>query len=206
MQIKVSVDNVTPALNRVRDGLNMENLLPMFAEVVAQEMQANFMSLDASRPNYLGGERTNYFAQAAQTVDWRQEGDNKVVVFSDHVGINMKYFGGTIAVKRANWLTIPVSAESYGKRASDFPDAKVLFGRNGPYGLGRITKGSVATMGEAYGEATTESHEVLFIFKKEVEIQPDEAILPTRTRLNASLRIAFNDYMDLLWENAGGRN
>ncbi|MFS6809937.1 hypothetical protein, partial [Staphylococcus aureus] len=137
-------------------------------------MQNNFRYLDATRPNVLAGTRTNYFASAAESVQWREAGTNRIVVFSDYEGIKMKYFGGTIYPKKAEYLTIPVTAESYGRSAKDFPEAKVLWGRNGPYGIGRITRGSIATIGE--GSARNESHEVLFIFKKEVTIPADKSM------------------------------
>ena len=202
LNIAVSVNTASPALDLVRAGLENDRLLPFFGEIVAQEMTANFLSLDQSRVNKLGGERTGFFSEAAARVNWRETEDGSVFVYSDQVGLALKFFGGVIAAKEVKYLTIPATSESYGRRAKDFADLKVLFGANGPYGLGRITKGSKATMGEVYGEPTTETHEVLFFLKQRVEISPDPTMLPSATRLEAKMRIGFNDYMALLWENA----
>lgn len=206
LRIRIAVDTASPALARVREALSNENLLPFFAEIVAQEMQANFMSLDGSRINVLGGERQHYFAQAADRVTWEASGDDRVIVYSDQPGIRMKYFGGSISPVHATYLTIPVSAEAYGKRAGDFPDLKVFYGKNGPYALGRIIRGTLATMGARSGSAVATQREILFILTQQAVIQPDESILPSRTRLNAALHIGFNDYIQLAWENAGGGN
>ncbi len=217
LKIAVAVDSATPALEAVRAGLQPGVLLPHFAEVVAQEMQANFFALEA-RGNRLGGPSTGYFATAAANTDWEQDGEDRVVVFSEQVGLAMRYFGGTIragkgtvqcgpnAGDRTKYLTIPVTPEAYGKRACDIPGLSVLWGARGPYGLGRITRGTKATIGEVYGEPTAETHEVLFIFKEEVTIEADESILPSPLRLQVGLRVAFNDYMALLWEEAAAKN
>lgn len=216
LNIRVSVDTVTPALNRVREGLSNENLLPFFAEVVAQEMTANFLSLDASRTNKIGAPKSGYYSQAAERVKWDQIDANRIVISSDQVGLSIKYFGGTIragkgtvmcganAGEKTKYLTIPVVAEAYGMRACDFPGLEVFWGINGPWALGFSEKsGSIATQSGGSGGATSTVKHVLFVLKQEITIAPDPTILPSPTRLNASLRIAFNDYMALLWENAG---
>lgn len=211
MSIAVTVNTAEPVVKSMRDGLTREAVLPYLAEAGTQTVQENLMGLEQSHPNKLGGERRHYYADAADNTEWHQDGNHAVI--SVHApGIVTRYFGGTIragagtimagpnAGQPTKYLTIPVTAEAYGKRASDIPGLVVLWGRNGPYAIGRKFQGSIMTQGA--GQSTTENHEPLFILKREVNIPPDPSLLPSDLRMMADLRIAFADYVTLLKEQA----
>ncbi len=206
MNVRVAWDSATPAIDFVRRGLSESEVMPYFAEAVTQSVQENFMGLEATRANKLGGERSHYFAQAADHTTWRQEGDNRVIIATQQVGLVMKYFGGTVAAGKNDscWtgqttkkLAIPAIASAVGHRPCDFDVLKVLFGKNGPYALGRVEVHSVAT-----GGASTRTHEIVYWLRSEVEIPTDATILPSQLRIQAVLQLTFTDYVNLLWENA----
>lgn len=209
MTVEVTANSATPTMEALRVGLQSENLLPFLAEAGTQQVQENLMGLQRDRPNKVGGTRTNYYQQAADNTEWHMEGDHAVI--SIHApGIAMRYFGGVIHAgagtvqcgpnegKKTKYLTIPVSPESYGRKACDVPDLVVLWGRNGPYALGRKTQRSMAT--QTGGGATAEVREVLYILKTDVEISPDKSLLPSELRVTAALKSSFADYVSLLKE------
>lgn len=194
-------DTATPALRALRAGLQPENLLPIFGRSASNTMRANFDDLESSRPNKLGGQRTHYYSGARAATHYVIDG-NYAVVSSSQVGIRMRYFGGTIRAganssfitgKPTKYLTIPVTAESYGHRAADFPDLKMLWGRNGPYALARVTVGQLARGG------STANTEILFLLRAEVEIQADPSMLPSSQAFIDAINSDFNKYVRMLW-------
>jgi hypothetical protein len=211
MKVAITANTAEPAIGAVQEICQPENLLPILAETVADAMRENFMMLDSTRPNKLGGERQHYYAGAANRTDWEQKGSNRAIVYTDQTSIVIRYFGGTIragagtvqcgpnAGQPTQFLTIPVTAEAYGRRACDFPGLKVLWGRNGPYGLGRVSEGSIAHE-TGSGMATTNMVEVLFVLKREVEIPADDTLLPSGDVINERLSSVFLDTINNVTE------
>lgn len=209
MTLQITANTAGPVLDTVARGLQTENLLPYLAEAGTQEVQANLMGLEQSRPNRLNGTRQHYYQNAANNTTWTMDGDTAVISVAAP-GITTRFFGGTIragsgvvqcgpnAGRPTKYLTIPVAPEAYGRRACDLPDVVVLWGRNGPYALGRISRRSQAT--QAGGGASAEFREVLYVLKKEVTINADPSLLPSGLRMTAVLKVAFADYVSLLKE------
>lgn len=213
LNITITRNTATPALERLRKALEKPNVLTVVAQSVYGEMKRNFYELDAQRPNRLGGSRSHYYATAAANTDWRFDGDG-VVVFAKQVGLRMKYFGGAIdhgkgasclSGNPTKYLTIPATAESYGRRACDFPDLKVLYGSNGPFALARVTK---QVFGHQRSSATTfprtnraNGTEILFWLKSSVDISPDPTVLPPPEVLKAAIKSDWNAYINEAWRS-----
>lgn len=201
LSITVPKDTATAAMNALRQGLENEQLLPVLGRSAANSVRANFDELESSRPNKLGGTRQHYYSGARSATSFVVEGD-KAVIGIAQVGIRLRYFGGTVRAGVGNsyitgnptkYLTIPVTPEAYGHRAADFPDLVVLWGRNGPYALGRKNQGSIARGG------STESSEVLFALTPHVEIPGDETMLPSSDDFRSAIKEDFYKYVDVVW-------
>jgi hypothetical protein len=195
-------DTATPALERIAAGLTSEELLPRFGRSVMHAMQENFDELEETRPNKLGGTRQHYYAEASRLTRFTVSGDT-ATVYTTEVGTNLRYYGGTVVPVTAKYLTIPATAEAYGHRAADFPELEVLYGRNGPYALGRVERRTIQR-GEEYGASRGKLVEVLFWLRKSVEIPADETMLPTSEAIDENVRGDFNSYVNRLWKRAGG--
>lgn len=196
-------DTATPAIRALRAGLTNERLLPVLARSATNTIRNHFDMLESTRPNKLGGARQHYYSGARAGTSFVIDGDYAVIGIRQ-VGMRLRYYGGTVHAganispvtgKPTKYLTIPVTAESYGHRASDFDDMKVLWGSNGPYALARVTSGSIARG----AGASTSSVEVLFALKQEVTVEGDETMLPEPEALSDAMTRDFNRYVDMIW-------
>lgn len=152
----------------------------------------HFTMLDATRPNRLGGRRTHFYADAARAT--RHELlPNGVRVAVSKLGIAQRYHGGDITpIPPKKYLTIPARAEAHGKRAGEFDDLEVLFGRNGPYALAqrrqtglrwrrrtRRDKAGVTTTTRSVAPGADTGGGIFFWLVQRVSQPPDESVLPS---------------------------
>lgn len=167
--IRIAVtDTATPALRRLHAGLQPARLAPIIGRSARNAAREHLFGKDAAG-NRLGGRRTHYYGTAARGTNFTTEGDT-VVVSIPQLGIRQRYYGGTIKPKTAKYLTIPVHPAAYGKRAREFSDLRVLFGRGGPYALAR------------------KDGTVLYRLAKSVTQAADPTVLPTMEALGAAIR------------------
>jgi hypothetical protein len=119
-------DKATPVLEA-----QLKKLSPRFVNRIAGRAGQNFVreylfKFNASHPNKMGGDRTNFYAQAARGTTWASD-EIKAVISINQVGIRQRWLGGEIKAKPGHYLTIPARAEAYGRRAREFPDLTVAF-------------------------------------------------------------------------------
>lgn len=188
ISVKVS-DKATPALNRSIAFLQGDDLKNLVGRMAVNAFGANFDNKNLI-PNAIGGPRTNYYSDAGKSTNFKVNGDTVTITVAQ-VGIALHYYGGTITPGKTNsylgngttkYLTIPARPECHGKRASDFPDMVVLWGKKGPYGLGMIAKGFFGT---AQGKPIST---VYFWLVKSATIAPDPTIVPSQEALIDPIR------------------
>ena len=213
VNLTITADTLSPSLRLTADGMAVSRILPVIARSVRNSMRENFDALEDERPNQLGGTRTHYYSRARALTSYYIEGDS-AVVFTTKVGTNLRYYGGTVEAganpsyitgQPTKYLTIPATAESYGKRAADFPELEVLWGRNGPYGLGRVTRRTI-TRGDSFGVSHAQSVEVLFWLRKSVTVPADPSMLPDASVVEENAYSDFGAYMDALWRREDRRD
>ncbi|MBI4027887.1 MAG: hypothetical protein HY360_23080 [Verrucomicrobia bacterium] len=176
--------------------LNMERVRSVGGRALVNTLRAHFFRLDRERANQLGGKRTHFYGQVARSVqDPRLDGDT-INVSINHIGIAQRYFGGEITPKKAKYLTIPARAEAYGKRAREFDDLQILFGRGGPVALVQREQLEI-TLGRKRkkGDRKVETEEIVgggifYWLVKSVTQKPDPTILPPENELLADARAA----------------
>ncbi|MGH2603675.1 MAG: hypothetical protein ACRDJ9_30365, partial [Dehalococcoidia bacterium] len=186
------------ALGRV---LTPEAIQPIVGRSATNTIRKHLFELNQSRPNRLGGRRTNFYAQAGRATSFTAAGDTVTVSIAS-VGIAQRYFGGTITPKTAKFLTIPAVPEAHGKRAGEFPDLEfavpgghpalirrqqqaVKFRRDRKTGLRRAFAGA-----ERGGE-------VIFWLAKSVTQQADPSVLPTDETIVTNAQRDVQAYTDL---------
>jgi hypothetical protein len=210
---RVTVDDyASPALERLERALSPTQLRPLIGRSARHTYVEHFRALNATRPNWLGGRRTNYYLGAARATHFDVVGD-AVVISVNQVGIAQRYFGGTIRAGRSinprtgrptKFLTIPVHPQAHGRRAAEFPELEIVYGARGepvalatPMNLGvsitqdkrgRIRKRNIGRRGE-----------IMFRLVRSVVQQPDPSVLPAEFAVRAVLRRDLADYAEMLW-------
>jgi hypothetical protein len=83
---------------------------------------SHFNTKNREEPNRLGGSRTNFWRQVANSVTAPAvSGDGATVTFSvTQDGFAQRLFGGEIHAKRGLYLTIPMVPEAHGRTAATF--------------------------------------------------------------------------------------
>jgi hypothetical protein len=176
--------------------LDMDRVRSVGGRALVNTLRAHFFRLDRERPNQLGGDRTHFYGQVARSVqNPRAEGD-AIRVSINHIGIAQRYFGGDITPKRAKYLTIPARAEAYGKRAREFDDLQILWGKRGPVALGQREQ-LQSTLGKKNKKGTrpVENEQIVgggifYWLVKSVTQPPDPTVLPPENELLADARKA----------------
>ncbi len=156
----------------------------------------HLLGLNRSRPNRLGGRRSNFYQHAGNSINTTTAGDTFTISFGS-VGLAQRYFGGTIRAKNAKYLTIPARAEAYGKRASEFNDLQFVVFESGPalvrrsqstikFRKGKDGSRRAVRSGDAAGE-------VMFWLRRSVDQAPDPSVLPTEQEYGDAVEKAVTD-------------
>lgn len=113
-------DTATPVVSGVLEGLAPERINPVLARAAVNVTREHLFRLNGERANALGGQRTNFYAQAARGTNFEVTATG-FLLSVNQVGIRQRFFGGTIEPKGGKkYLTIPMRAEAYGRRAREF--------------------------------------------------------------------------------------
>lgn len=169
-------DFATPAVGRASAFIQSDDAKALIGRVAVNAFGANFDRLNAT-PNAIGGPRTNYYSDARKSTSYEVSGDTVTIVVSQ-VGIALHYYGGTVTPKKGKYLTIPARPECHGKLASDFSDLIVLWGKRGPYGLGKRDKIGIGTA------ANKASVTVYFWLVSKATLTADPSTIPTEDQVS----------------------
>lgn len=138
-------DTATVALVAVRRKLAPATVNKIAAREGQKFTRQHYINLNRTRPNALGGERTNFYAGAARGTSASSD-ENGATISINKLGIRQRLYGGTILPKNGKFLTIPAIAVAHGKRAREFGDLKFAFVDDGS---GRPRR-ALAKDGKAY--------------------------------------------------------
>jgi len=190
------------APRRVISAMQPARTGPVMGRAVVNLERAHLFEANRTRPNALGGRRTNFYAQAARATSFALDGDDAVIVSISQIGIRQRYYGGTIRAKKSKFLTIPVAPEAYGKRAREFQNLELVFGPNGvPWAL--ATKGDrrVQITQNAKGKTVKKMigrrGVILFRLVKSVTQAADPSVLATPDQVMGAAVVALADHMAL---------
>jgi len=83
----------------------------------------------------LGATPTGVYEEAGRRTDQPEVESDGVSVSIHQAAVAQRFFGGPIATKNVNWLTIPARAESYGRLAKEFEDLRFILFPSGAAAL-----------------------------------------------------------------------
>lgn len=119
---------LVPLRKRIMD---RKGLLSVAGRAGRNVLVKHLRDYDRSHPNQIGGARTNFYAKAADSVNFTVISDDVVAISINAIGIALQYYGtaglpgGVLRPVHAQYLTIPATPEAHGKRAREFHDLEV---------------------------------------------------------------------------------
>lgn len=209
--LSIAVDlrgNAPEAVRALGQGLQPARLQPVAGRAARNVIRTHLLGVNRTRPNALGGPRTNFYASAARGTQFRVQGDT-VIVSINQVGIALRYFGGTVRPRLRKYLTIPAIPEAHGKRASEFNGLSFAFERHPRFGvmMPALVQGAASLLGFRRGPRGTRARfigerrrRVVFWLVKSATFKADPTVLPHDEQIAAAAASAINDYARLLWQ------
>ncbi len=203
MTITIQVtDRATPHIAKLQAELDRPGVKHSAGGSVMRLILDHLVALDADRANALGGRRTHFYSQAAKSTSYSVNPAGATVSIS-WTGFAQRLFGGEIRPVNGKYLTIPARAEAYGRRAREFDNLEVLFGRNGPYALAERESTSFTIRHSGKGEkrkskiGNRKSHGggVFYWLVESVSQDPDPTVLPEESVILDTARAAVSGYL-----------
>jgi hypothetical protein len=125
MSTSVKITNSPlPVLGPLDSALRSGQLYEEIGHDTVKLIRDNFYSLP---PNERQFPTTHFWQRAAEATQY-EVGEDAVRVSVNQMGVRQRLLGGDIDPVRAKFLTIPAIAETYGHRASDFGNLKIVRG------------------------------------------------------------------------------
>jgi hypothetical protein len=180
-----------------------------------RDLIANHLFEKDAEGNKNGWPSQHFYAACAKSCSWHLVADG-VVVNIAHLGFLQRLLGGTIKALNAKYLTIPARSEAYWKRAGEFGNLEIRFGKRADGSIGpnalvagtggatrRIFQGREGT-GKEHAVRGAREGVVMFWLVKEVTQAPDPSIMPTDQEiLDAAIQTAVES-MELFNARNGG--
>jgi hypothetical protein len=168
------------------------------ARKVADATRDHLKERDRNHPNKLGGKRSHFYWNAAETVQGSPTVEGAVITINQ-LGLRQRWLGGDIYPVHAKMLAIPARAEAYGVSPKDFPgDLTVIKFRSGAMALVKDEQthtvddaGNIRVRSAERGQRKTRKRTVGLVeywLKDHVYQAPDSDVLPSpETILNAAI-------------------
>lgn len=191
-------DGVTGVVSRYQESLRSGRLNPVMGRAVVKQLQNNFRKLNGSRANQMGGARTNFYEHAAKSTQFLATVD-EIRVSVNQVGVRQRLEGGLIRPVKGKYLTIPAVSEAYGKRAREFPNLRLAFGRGHKViGLEEAPATIVGRGKKGYRAAGSQGGRIIFWLVKSALQKADPSVVPSDGELTATALQAAGSALERL--------
>lgn len=187
-------DQATPMLLALQYGVSEAQLKPKIGAAVKLLVQKNFLKLPE---NKMGFPSTGFWADAARSTNYQAVAEGALVSVNKQ-GVRQRLLGGEITPVKGKYLTIPAIAEAYGKRAGEFSNLRIQFGRGrqpvalversqepgGPSRTGTSQKGR--NKGSRKVSAPPQPGRVYYWLVKSVSQRGNPDVMPTGEEIEAT--------------------
>ena len=202
----IVLENVTPILTRMSTEASRGGLVLVGGRAAGILVKDHLVKLNAERHKYGQG----YYAQAAQSVSVSAVPQGAAITITQ-TGFRQRLFGGPIDPKNGQFLTIPANPDTYGHRASEFPDLEMAKAMDDS---GRLrwalvrrpsTPISIRNRKKADGSIQTKiipgavrGGEVMFWLVRHVDQEADPTVLPPDDVIKATALAAMQRRIERL--------
>jgi len=169
------INSPLPVLGPLDAALRSGQLYEEIGRNTVKLIRDNFYSLP---PNERGFPTTHFWHRAAEATQY-EAGQDAVRISVNQIGVRQRLLGGDIDPVRAKFLTIPAIAETYGHRAADFGNLKIV---RGPFQMytGRLVSLALVPADWARDKSTLfSSAGVYFWLVRHVSQDPNPDVLPS---------------------------
>lgn len=208
-----SEPSLTAYASRLRD---RTGLLQVTGRAGRNAVVDHLRAYNRANPNRQGGKRTNFYAAAAESVNFRLVGAEGVTISIPHQGLALRLLGtaglpgGVLRPVRAKYLTLPAAPEAHAKRASEFSDLEFGFALDPELGRLRpalvrkadsllsLYRGRRSKRPAVIGPGTAESDgEPIFWLARQVRQAGDRAVLPSDAAFAEAVGAATSEWFEL---------
>ena len=203
MNVSVSLgDKASPALRRVIDslqGAGRRDLLSAMGTEVQHVTTEHLRGLAATRhatAERLGAAPSGHLAQAAEKVAAPaalSANETEATLTFNHPGLGRAFHDVTIVPKTSKYLTIPVNAVAYARRAGEFA-LQVVFTRKGAWGL--VPKDfKLPPKPWGFAEMVQIRSVMLFLLVRSVTQKQDRSLLPSDEEWTEAATLGARNYI-----------
>ena len=219
MQLNVNISGQLNAESKaLESGIRRGDLMRAGSRGVANETRDFYAELEQSRPNKRGWPRQHFWSAVRRSVNNPViKSPEAATVSIAHVGIRQRVQGGYIRPTGGKkFLTIPATAEAYGKRAREFGNLRFGFAESVP-GSGNLAPALVDAGQQrvAFGRRRKDgsravkpgedlSNKVFFWLVRQVYQPADPTALPSEDRLVKAGSAAANEWAQAVTDQANG--
>jgi hypothetical protein len=203
MTISISITGpVQERLQAFSDDLQGEGSKKAIGGGISLLIKAHLGGLDSSRPNKIGGKRTHFYYAAAKNISYESTHDGALVHIHQK-GIALHYYGGVIKPTGGRkFLTIPVDPESYGRRAGEFNNLEIAWGRTGggkPRPIGLVTKNDYDQKTRGKGKKSASKGVIpgkwMYALVLSATIPEDKSVIPSDDLMQAAVLSSLTRYI-----------
>jgi hypothetical protein len=144
-------------------------------------IQKHLRELNQSRPNRLGGKRSNFYSKAAASTHYKPTADGAQVAVTE-TGFALRYYGGTVRPVNAKALAIPARPEMYGYRPRERPEEMFVIWKPGK---------AVGLLATRAGSALR----ILYFLVHKATIRADKTLLPEHTAIQEAVSRSVESYI-----------
>lgn len=171
------------------------------ATACADVMKGHLQARDGTHANKMGGRRSHFYWNAAQTVKGEATAEGAEVSVN-YLGLRQRWLGGDIYPINAKYLAIPARSESYGIPPKEFPgDLTCIRFRSGTLALvkdevsqGTDDAGNFQQKSAERGQRKSRKRTIGLVeywLKDHVYQEPDPTVMPSpQDMLNAATEAA----------------
>ena len=199
----VRTEALTALGQRCRTALESTEMVQAGGTAVKRLLVDHFTELNAERANAMGGKRTNFYADAARSVNAAplQVSGQSAMISINKLGLAQRIAGGTIRPVNKKYLAIPARAEAYGHTPADFDDLAFVPRGNGKAMLVQTVKTEVDWKAKRRKGATVSDYArttggvVMFWLVTEVVQAPDPTVLPDEELMQQTAYAAMDNFL-----------
>ncbi len=194
--IKV-IDGGTPLVAEINRVLKDGSVEEAMGKGATNAVKSHLFKINSSRPNKLGGQRTNFYSDAAKSTSFTFK-PGSVEINVNKVGIRQRVEGGTIRPVNKKFLTIPAVAEAHGRQASEFKLNLATNSKGEPYALvDRGTGGFSRKKRKFMSVGSTEGRVIFWLAKQAVQ-KADPSVMPTEEEVSKAAMIGLDGLLRTL--------